>query len=137
RVARFPALAVSVARARAAIAPRMIVFVRTIRPPCGVVAFYNGGGPARLRPGAIVERVFGSLGSLAEFVGPQDRHEPAILLDVAMGHEALEGTVHVFPTGRDHRGQGALREPQIDADTVRRLASMLLTQVEELSGDSS
>jgi hypothetical protein len=48
RLARLPemrgvvvvlALAVRVASASAAMAPRMIALIRTIRPPCGVIAF--------------------------------------------------------------------------------------------------
>jgi hypothetical protein len=34
-----PALAVKVASASPAMAPTMIALIRTIRPPCGVVAF--------------------------------------------------------------------------------------------------
>lgn len=54
------------------------------------------------------ERAFGPLGSLAEFLGPENRDQPAILPDVATNGKAMKRAVDVFATGGDHRGQRAL-----------------------------
>src|SRR5207245_11014359 len=63
----------------------MMVLVRTIRPPCGVVRFLQ-----RWRSSSLTadERAFGVLGPLAQFVGPKNRDQPALLPDVAPDTEA-------------------------------------------------
>src|SRR6266550_6311695 len=134
-MAGLPAFAESVARASAASAPRMMDLVRTIRPPCGVVRLLQRWRSSLLTG---VERPFGeTLRSLAQFVRPENRDQAGLLPDVAPNHESVQGAVHVFATGRDHRGERTLREPYVDPDAVRRAASVGLAQVEKLARDAA
>src|SRR5256885_6085887 len=99
----------------------MIDLVRTIRPPCGVVRLLQRWRSSSLTAG---ERAFGVLGPLAQFAGPQNRDQPALLPDVAPDREAVEGAIHVFAAGRYHRGERALGEPHVDAGAIRPPASV-------------
>src|SRR5438445_3951116 len=133
-VARLPAFADRVTRASAAIAPRMIDLVRTIRPPCGVVRLLQRWRSSSLTAG---ERAFGVLGPLAQFAGPENRDQPALLPDVAPDRESVQRAVHVFAAGRDHRGERTLGEPHVDPDAVRRAATVGLAQVEKLARNAA
>ena len=61
------------------------------------------------------------------------RAQPGILPDIALDDQPMERPIHVFTTGRHHRGQRALRQPHVDADAVGRLVAVRLTEVEELA----
>src|SRR5438067_4622015 len=112
----------------------MIDLVRTIRPPGGVVRLLQRWRSSSLTAG---ERAFGVLGPLAEFAGPENRDQPTLLPDVAPDRESVERAVHVFAAGRDHRGEGTLRQPHVDPDALRRAASVGLAQVEKLARDAA